>query len=66
MATELVATDDDLIAFPYGEVRCCVCGDPSDYCQGHGEIGDPVGFETIQRHEEGDHSECWDGLLCDS
>lgn len=29
-----------------------------DYCQGHGEIGDPVGFATLRRHDEDDHSEC--------
>ena len=21
--------------------QCTYCGDPIDYCQGHGEIGDP-------------------------
>ena len=27
---------------------CIVCGDPIDYCQGHGEIGDPEGFAILQ------------------
>lgn len=38
--------------------RCPVCGDPVDYCQGHGEIGDPVGFEFMQLHDEGLHALC--------
>lgn len=27
---------------------CPACGDQADYCQGHGEIGDPEGFATVQ------------------
>lgn len=38
--------------------RCVVCGDPMDYCQGHGEIGDPAGFAIQQAHDDGDHSRC--------
>jgi hypothetical protein len=38
--------------------QCTYCGDPIDYCQGHGEIGDPVGFEALIAHDEGDHSMC--------
>ena len=57
MATELVAVDDDLLAYA-GEYRCPACGDPSDYCQGHGEIGDPVGFEVLKRHDNDDHDRC--------
>lgn len=37
---------------------CPVCGAPIDYCQGHGEIGDPVGYRRMQAHDNGDHSEC--------
>lgn len=38
--------------------RCPVCGGPCDYCQGHGEIGDPAGFQIMQDHDDGDHSLC--------
>lgn len=37
---------------------CLVCGDPVDYCPGHGETGDPAGFAIIQQHDLGDHSHC--------
>lgn len=38
---------------------CPVCGEPVDYCQGHGEIGDdPEGFDIMTRHDSGDHSSC--------
>lgn len=33
---------------------CGVCFEPMDYCQGHGEIGDPEGHELrvlLDRHE---------------
>ena len=28
------------------------CGDFIDYCQGHGEIGDPEGYAIIKQQEE--------------
>lgn len=31
--------------FPIDE--CPVCLEPMDYCQGHGEIGDPEGFRML-------------------
>lgn len=37
---------------------CPACGEFIDHCQGHGEIGDPHGFEILERHDEGDHSRC--------
>lgn len=40
-------------------VSCCpACGDPIDYCQGHGEIGDPAGRAILDAHDDGDHSQC--------
>ena len=42
------------------ESRCPACGDVIDYCQGHGEIGDPQGFAILQAHDDGDHSGCRD------
>jgi hypothetical protein len=38
--------------------RCPACGDPIDYCQGHGEIGDPWGFRILTQHDNGDHTDC--------
>lgn len=40
------------------ESRCPVCGDPADYCLGHGEIGDPAGYGILVAHDNGDHSSC--------
>jgi hypothetical protein len=34
------------------ESRCPACGDFIDYCQGHGEIGDPEGYAIIKQQEE--------------
>lgn len=44
--------------------ECPVCGDYIDYCQGHGEIGDPVGFEIMEAHDNDDHSACFDPSRC--
>lgn len=38
--------------------RCPACGDVIDYCQGHGESGDPAGFAILAAHDDDDHSEC--------
>jgi hypothetical protein len=40
------------------ESRCPVCGDFSDYCLGHGEIGDPAGFAILTSHDAGNHDDC--------
>lgn len=37
---------------------CPACGQSSDYCQGHGEIGDPAGFAVLLAHDINDHSGC--------
>lgn len=37
---------------------CPACGDTPSYCQGHGEIGDPVGAAILAAHDEDDHSRC--------
>lgn len=44
----------DLVS--YG--ACPACGDSIDYCQGHGEIGDPWGYRVLRLHDDGDHSLC--------
>ena len=38
--------------------RCSACGEPIDYCQGHGEIGDPDGWDILARHDAGNHTLC--------
>lgn len=37
---------------------CPACGQPIDYCQGHGEIGDPEGALILAAHDEGNHQWC--------
>lgn len=44
---------------------CPACGEYIDYCQGHGEIGDPDGHDTLARHDRGDHSKCLIGACPD-
>lgn len=42
----------------YWEGMCPACGSPADYCQGHGEIGDPAGFAILEAHDADDHDGC--------
>ena len=35
---------------------CPVCLEPMDYCQGHGEIGDPEGFAILQEYYKNDEN----------
>jgi hypothetical protein len=37
---------------------CPACGNPSDYCPGHGEMGDPNGYVILEMHETDNHSSC--------
>ena len=30
---------------------CPYCHDPIDYCSGHGEIGDPAGYEFLRQYD---------------
>jgi hypothetical protein len=71
--TELVGddeTDDDAVTDDetddeYESVSLCpACGEPSDYCQGHGELGDPSGFAILAAHDNGDHSQCVEEADC--
>ena len=43
---------------------CPVCGDPIDYCQGHGSIGDPIGAATLIMHDNNNHSACHHSADC--
>lgn len=49
--THTPATHEDYSA-------CPVCGDPIDYCQGHGELGDPHGHAILTDHDNGNHDRC--------
>jgi hypothetical protein len=43
---------------PGDDPRCPACGDPIDYCSGHGDIGDPDGAAILAAHDDDDHSRC--------
>lgn len=42
----------------YGVGTCPACGEPSDYCRGHGPSGDPDGFRAVEAHGMGNHDLC--------
>lgn len=46
-------TDDDVAV-----AICPACGQPIDYCQGHGALGDSAGAAILDRHDDGDHGGC--------
>lgn len=48
----------DLPGFDPIETGCPACGEPIDYCQGHGLIGDPTGYAKMVRHDADDHDAC--------
>lgn len=50
-----MAVDEDEYGDDYG---CPACGLPGDYCQGHGEIGDPAGAKILDDHDNGEHRKC--------
>lgn len=37
---------------------CPACGEPTDYCQGHGEISDIHGWTILLMHERDNHERC--------
>lgn len=37
---------------------CPACGEATDFCQGHGEIGDPEGHRILTDHDSGRHPQC--------
>lgn len=44
---------------------CVACGEPIDYCQGHGQLADPNGFYILRRHHELDFHDTCDPHGCD-
>lgn len=55
-----ITTDTGIVSeyVAYPEYQCPACGQASDYCQGHGEIGDPVGYAILEMHDTGNHTTC--------
>lgn len=43
---------------------CPACGEPIDYCQGHGPIGDPWGARILAMHDDDTHTECHPASDC--
>ena len=48
----------------YTERPCPACGDHIDYCQGHGEIGDPYMYEILWLHDHDTHYRCHPASDC--
>src|SRR5690606_41547191 len=38
--------------------RSPACGELIDYCQGHGDIGDPAGAAILSAHDDDVHVDC--------
>lgn len=38
--------------------HCPACGEPIQFCPGHGEYADPMGARTLADHDSGDHTSC--------
>lgn len=53
-----VALEFDRLEESDDTARCPVCGEPIDYCQGHGAIGDPLGYAKMVGHDDGRHGVC--------
>lgn len=63
METTTYYLDPDTAAYweavsDYYEYGCPACGQPMDYCQGHGEIGDAAGHAILEAHDDGNHYGC--------
>ena len=43
---------------------CPACGEYIDYCQGHGDIGDPYGREILDLHDNDIHDRCHENADC--
>lgn len=46
--------------------HCPACGDHIDYCQGHGRIGDPLGYHIVRDHYDFQkHDRCHPNADCE-
>lgn len=43
---------------------CPACGEPVDYCPGHGEVGDTYGATVLLAHDLGEHATCHPASYC--
>ena len=48
----------------YSDPMCPACGEPIDYCQGHGPLGDPIGWAVLEAHDDDDHRYCHELADC--
>lgn len=46
------------VAPPRSDPRCPACGEPIEYCSGHGPVGDPAGYAILLRHDRDEHDRC--------
>lgn len=46
------------VGIEFEDTACPACGDPTDYCTGHGAMTDPLGWAILSRHDQGDHTDC--------
>lgn len=66
MAEDILATPGIYVAVvSYVSVdNCPACGEPADYCQGHGEVDDPDGHAVLVQHDLDDHRDCLSIASC--
>lgn len=52
-------TPDDMVCESCHEFAICpACGNPIDYCQGHGPMGDSQNYAILQLHDDDIHHMC--------
>lgn len=59
-----IAVDVDAQARAEAISKCPACHEPIDYCQGHGEIGDPAGHAVLMQYDD-DTRKCYCGARFD-
>ena len=63
---EEAAMEEQTVLYPHNACeagdRCPACGDITDFCYGHGEIGDPAGYAILAKHDADDHTDCYGDL----
>lgn len=56
--------DDNTLTLTPPCPPCPACGNPLDYCLGHGVLGDPVGWARLNAHDKGLHGDCHPAADC--
>lgn len=49
----------------WAENICPACGELPSYCQGHGSIGDRIGYRILLAHDRGWHGRCTGKGICE-